>query len=164
MSDKQRFAESMAFTAAAVGKTLDTRTYEVYWQILKDYPIADIEAAFQRLARTSKWFPRVAEIIELITPGEPDLEQIAVAAWDNVFSLLHDSRTAARRCSDPSSAEVVNALGGWTTLGRKSVEELVWVQKEFVRRYVTHQQTKVAPIRRIGHGTAGIGQLLDTSA
>ncbi len=165
--NERRLVEAMTFAAVATGKEItDTEIFGVYWQLLQEYPIAEVEKAFHDLAKTSKWFPKVAEIIEYITPAEPDLEQLAIAEWDKIVALLSNSREAERRIENPIALRVVQDLGGAIQLGRKSMDELVWVQKEFVRRYVAGVDTTVAPIhRRVeSKGPARIGQIVDDTA
>lgn len=165
MDNKQTLVQAMTVAAVATGKELTQEVFTVYWELLQEYPIEDVDAAFRHLAKTSKWFPKVAEIIDQITPAEPDTEQVAIAEWDSVVLMLKDSRNA--RSSNPITERVVKDLGGYWHLGNLSMDELKWQQREFVRRYVMHEDTTVAPIhRRLGEtrGPARIGQIVDDIA
>lgn len=165
--DKRQFAEVMTLTAAAFDKEVTESLLKVYWEDLQEFEFEDFATAMTKIRRTSKWFPKIAEIRELLLPAEPDLEQLAIAEWDKVLALLSNSRDAERRIENPVALRVVQDLGGAVSLGRKSMEELVWVQKEFVRRYVAGVDTNVAPIHRRVEGSKGpalIGSIVDDIA
>ena len=144
---ERRFAEAMAVLAAAFDRELTEPLLRVYWLDLQAFEITEIEAAMTHLRRSSKWFPKIAEIRELLLPKALTTEQLAISKWDSVVLAIRDSRNA--HSDDLVSDRVVADLGGYIELGRKSAGELVWVQKEFVRRYCAAVESNVAPIRRL---------------
>ena len=150
MDTKQRFANAMKTASMAMDKPLDAERIRIYWEYLSAYPIDDVEAAFSHCIANNNWFPKVAELIELMQPKKATVEQEAVAEWDSVMLALRNSGNA--KSPNPVTERVVYDLGGWVPLGRKSFDELVWVQKEFVRRYVAGVETSIAPIKRLGSG------------
>lgn len=148
--DKLRFAKAMMMCATATDYVLSDEKISVYWNFLKDFPDDDIETAFLHSARTLKWFPKVSEVIELMTPKVETPEQEAIREWDRVVLALRNSGNA--KSSNLLTERVVFDLGGWVPLGRKSFDNLVWVQKEFVRRYVAGVETNISPINQLGSG------------
>ena len=150
MDTKQRFANAMKTASMAMDKPLDAERIRIYWNYLSEYPIEDVESAFSHCIKRNNWFPKIAELIELMAPKDETPDQEAIREWDRAVLLLRDSRNAVSQ--NPIAERVVSDLGGWLSLGRKTTDELVWVQKEFVRRYVSGVETNIAPIRRVGSG------------
>lgn len=68
--DTARFSAAMAKCALAYSKNITDQHFELYWDLLADKDINDVEAAFVQHMKSSKFFPTVAEIIELI-PDRP---------------------------------------------------------------------------------------------
>ena len=159
MDSRERFAKTLRLSAVAHDYEIKPGLAEVYWAQLQEFSHEDVDQAFALHMRISKWFPKLVEIIDLLIPAEATIEQEAVSQWDSVVSKLANSWNA--KAGNPITERVVNDLGGWVQLGRTATEKLVWVQKEFVRRYVMHTETGMAPIRRIGSdGPVRIGEIV----
>ena len=159
MGDKKRFGEAMVVLAVATGHELTEQILRVYWAELEHYEPDDVDAALRHLGRTSKFFPRLAEIIDLLKPDDVSVEDQARAAWDDVMPLLRNSRAAVS--NDPITEAVINQMGGYVRLGMLETDKLVWERKDFEERYVRALETGEAPIHRSGiTGTARAGDML----
>jgi hypothetical protein len=73
-----------------VGENLTPERLDVYYQALSDLPGEDVTAALEKLLFTSKWFPKIPEIRELIEGKLEDIaEAEAEAAWQRVLQFAN---------------------------------------------------------------------------
>lgn len=131
--DKRRFAELMTMVAEVYGKEITAQKLAFWFDLLGDCDVEAVERAARDHMRASKFMPTPAELIERMQPA---VDQRALLAWAEVPRLLRNSRAA--RSADPITERVVADLGGWIQLGQKTPQELVWVEKEFAKRYELH--------------------------
>lgn len=144
-ADKPAFFTLLAMTAEAYDvPAMSKARLVMMFDDLSEYRVDEIAAALKAHRKTCKWFPKVSEIIERI---RPDNAQAAMLAWSTMLPLLRNSRAA--RSSDPLTEAVVRDLGGWIALGQKSAAELVWVEKEFARRYETYAEHGVDAAEKV---------------
>jgi hypothetical protein len=144
--DRKEFFTLIAMTAEAYGTTDLTKTrLALMFDDLSEYDIGDIAKALREHRKSCKWFPKVSEIVERM---QPNTDQTALIAWSQALPLLRDSRNA--KSDDPITEKVIQDLGGWFQLGMKSTSELVWVEKEFEKRYAMYAE----------HGTTDTAKLL----
>jgi hypothetical protein len=68
--DKLEFGKFLAKLRAAYHNELGRDTLEVYFEALQDYSLQDIQATYLEIVQTLKFFPKIAEIIELVR-GDP---------------------------------------------------------------------------------------------
>ena len=95
------------------GKDLTPQLVEIYARALAKYSIEVIAAAVDEAIRRLKFFPKPAELIELIE-GSPDDQ--AEHAWGQFWLALTRSGTyQSLLCEDDVLAEVIRRLyGSWT--------------------------------------------------
>lgn len=77
--DKPQFATALFGLAELLNGKLTDAGLEMYFQALKRFPLAQVEAAANQLVLTMKFFPKPVEFIEAIE-GAPD--DRAAKAWD----------------------------------------------------------------------------------
>ncbi|MGI9353600.1 MAG: DUF6475 domain-containing protein [Rhizobiaceae bacterium] len=145
-SDSDRFGEAFVICATVHDKQITPELIEAYYSALSDIPIDLIEKAFAYNIQHSKFFPKPSEIREVAMPKAAEPSEMAAAQWDDVMVRLRDSRNA--KSPDPVTEAVVKDLGGWIYLGQREQDKLVWIQKEFERRYVTYTETGTAVVDR----------------
>lgn len=113
-------------------KPLADGTAKIWGLELRKHPAAQVMGALTQLARTSKWRPSLAEILELVEPPDPGPDISAAFA-----DVLHRSkfRVLGRKGEmlAPEIAETVRRLGGWVAVGQWSDSELHWRRKDFER-------------------------------
>jgi hypothetical protein len=136
IEDKKAFFTLVAMTAEAYDVTnISKGRLALMFDDLQDYSIEQIAAAFREHRRACKWFPKVSELIERMTPNT---EQVAMVAWAEVLPLLRDSRNA--KSPDAVTERVIQDLGGWVRLGQQTSDQLVWTAKEFAQRYAMYAE------------------------
>lgn len=64
--DAPRFARIMNILGAVFVEEITDAKIEAYYVILQDLPIVDLEVAAQYILRHSKWFPKPAELAQIV--------------------------------------------------------------------------------------------------
>ena len=66
-SDIAQLSKIMATAGIALGVETKEERVRVYFEYLKDYEISEVMAAFDRCIRSSRFFPTIAEITDMVT-------------------------------------------------------------------------------------------------
>ncbi len=113
---------------------------EIYWQTLKNYPDALVMKALSSLLKTSKFFPKPAEIIECIE-GSPD--EKSLIAWNTLMEAirLHGSYSSVKFV-DKVLSKVVEDLGGWVKLCSTNLRDLDNLRSLFIKYYKLYSTYK----------------------
>lgn len=114
--DREAFAGLMAALAETHNEALTPQRLEIYFRVLADWPIEVVAAAVDAAIRRLKFFPKPAELIELIE-GSP--EDRAEHAWQQF--LVAVARCGTYRslyCEDVVLAETIRRVyGSWADAG-----------------------------------------------
>jgi hypothetical protein len=110
--DLEAFAGLMALLAEVFDKDLNAQRVEIYFRALATWPIEQIAAAVDEAVRRLKFFPKPAELIELLE-GSPDDQ--AEHAWGQFWLALTRGGTyRSLYCEDDVLAEVIRRqFGTW---------------------------------------------------
>jgi hypothetical protein len=111
------FAGLMALLAEVFGKELNPQLVEIYFRALADFSIERIAAAVEEAVRRLRFFPKPAELIELME-GSPDDQ--AEHAWGQFWLAL--TRIGTYRslyCEDDVLAEVIRRQFGVVSLNAR---------------------------------------------
>lgn len=92
-SDKKRFLEVMNGCAAIFRTEVAKPQIQIYWEILKDFSIEDVEAAISKHMRAAKFFPVPAEIIDRIPAAKANRHIGADEAWGLVLESFDEFST-----------------------------------------------------------------------
>ena len=99
-NDKKQFAKIIRATFALFGgESPNADILRMWWALLVQFDIVDIEAAFISFAQKWKFAPKPAEIIELIERAKPDGRPSADEAWaaiprDEMTSVIMSAEMA----------------------------------------------------------------------
>jgi hypothetical protein len=106
--DFPTFNESLTVIAEAFDMKLSPQRINLYFEALADFDWSQVERALGRAIKTCKFFPKVAEILELIEGSPDDRAQIAwVGAWAAVTT---QGRYRSIRCEDAVVAETIRRV------------------------------------------------------
>jgi hypothetical protein len=136
--DKGRFAQALVAMGEMFDKDVSQALAVMYFDDLAPYSIDQVLGAMtahRKDAARGRWFPKVADLVAKLQPTQGEA---ALLAWTEVPLQLRNSRAACS--SNPITERVIQDLGGWPALGLKTTSELVWVEKEFARRYQTYAE------------------------
>ena len=130
--DKTRFTGLMAMLAEAFDKDNTKLRMDVYFGGLKDFEIKEVEASIYQAVKSLKFFPKVAELRQLI---EGDADSRALLGW----RIAVDSRNyyyGADFSEDPAIAYCIEELcDTYVSFCEKTLEELKWLEKRFLDLY-----------------------------
>ena len=138
MKNQKKFKELMATMGELYDKPVTALLSTVYWKVLEPFSDDECEAAFKQVVLESKFFPRPAELVEILQGKKTD--QAAVAWIKVVEGIRQHGEYVSVSFDDPVIHAVIEFMGGWPSVGTWPVDELKWKQKEFERLYVIMQR------------------------
>jgi hypothetical protein len=137
-TDRSGFSELLTLVAETYGRDFPRARMKLWWRLLEDYDLADVQAAVMAHLRDpdgGRFMPTPAHIIRHLEPADRDR---ALLAWAEVRGKLTDSRSA--RSDDPAIEAAVRDLGGWVHLGALPERDLPWRERDFIERYELHRR------------------------
>jgi hypothetical protein len=140
--DFPRLAALLAQTAEVYGKDRPTAgALKVFAAALSDYDVDDVQHALSVHVRTNKFWPRPADLIEIL---EGTAEDRARMAWQKVKSAQR--RYGAHYSvafEDPLIHYAVERLGGWTALSQIESKDEPFREKDFIGWYIKGERTGI---------------------
>jgi hypothetical protein len=130
---------------------LEPEVIEMYHDALDGLPIDKIKRAFTAHIKTSKWFPKISEILERVDPRpaiESSAEQQAavVVAAMRTNGYLHEPKW-----TDPVTAHLFAGRYNWRSLCETlTEEETKWFVKEFKVAYAGALDVCAGDPQRLG--------------
>jgi hypothetical protein len=152
--DLRGFFSLLAEVADLHGKTLSEGQLQIYAIALQPYDAAAVNHALQRAIVELKWFPKPAELVEIIEGSREDRAESAWdAAWDAYLkagyyeSVLFQDGAIARA--------ILTVFGGWVQFSAASREldqkSLQFKRLEFIAAYRRETRRGKEPMRLPGH-------------
>lgn len=132
-SDRLKFAAYLTGVAEVLEAQLSEMKITLYFEALKDLDLDDISRACSYLIQSARFFPKPAEIREAIQGNAEDRAMIALQQLKQ--AIAEHGTYKSIKFTDAKIHAVVQALGGWVSLGEKTYDEWVWIDKDFVRIY-----------------------------
>jgi len=113
-------------------KSVSKELVKIYYELLKGYSDEQIDRALNITAKTCKFFPKPAEIIETI---EGNQSEKSLLAWEKVKRGIEEAGVYQSVIFDDLVIhKVIDSLGGWISIFE--IEgDLTWYQKDFERLY-----------------------------
>jgi hypothetical protein len=129
-ADFARFRSVMAGLAELYQRELSNTLLDVYWLALRDWTLADFEAASAKLMQSGQFMPRPADYTAMRKAALPTKGE----AWAQV---LRHCKGGYRDGSGltPEIDAAVRALGGYRALAFLPLEEMHWQEKRFSEHY-----------------------------
>jgi hypothetical protein len=134
MQDKQRFLRNLCQLADVMREPeLSEARQMAYVQVFSKYDDEQLEQAMFKAMTTLKWFPKPAELIELL---EGKREDAALVAWEKLQEAVRRAgRFQSVMFDDPKIARVVDAIGGWSHVCDWSLREMSIHRAQFLKAY-----------------------------
>lgn len=141
--DRAAFATLMLGIGETYGEPVSDARMEIYFAALVDLDLAAIRAAATEHVRTSKFFPRPAELREAVDGSADDRAELAWAATLQLVRRYgYYTVPPAEAWPDPATeAAAMTMYGGWQQLCAKMPgegPELLGVAKMFKAAYVAY--------------------------
>uniref|UniRef100_A0A6M3JP69 DUF6475 domain-containing protein n=1 Tax=viral metagenome TaxID=1070528 RepID=A0A6M3JP69_9ZZZZ len=145
--NKKEFTQRLLIISEAVGIDLKKERINIYWDIFKDYPDNELIRAFNLSLKTNKFFPKPAELIELIegSPADKSLQ-----AWNLVIANINAYQSITFT-DKRISATILDMSESWSDFCYSLTKDnMVWKEKEFRERY-NHYSKRPIPADTPGH-------------
>lgn len=130
------FCELLGVVSEQYGKPISEGAKVLYWQGLIDFEFPAVQQALFRHVRNpdnGMFMPKIADIVKMLQGSTQDS---ALNAWAKVDKAVRQVGTGSTVVfDDPIIHRVLQDMGGWLGLGRRSEDEWPFVAKEFENRY-----------------------------
>jgi len=136
MQNRQKFQMLMNVMCEVYHRDISDALLDIYWRVLAPYSDKQVEEACNTAVRTCKFFPKPAELIELM---QGSLQERALIQADKVLDAVrrvgyYDTPSF----DDPITAAVV---GNWKHLCKTlAPEKEDFYRKSFVERYIAYSR------------------------
>lgn len=144
LQDQEKFTQGLMILAEVYNRKLSALLLHTYWNCLKKYSYVAFETTLWNFLKKPEYatrnFPSPADWIKAI---EGDGESKSLAAWIEVITAIRQvGHYESVRFNDSLIHDVIQDMGGWILLCQQSERELVFLQKEFERRYRINSEQK----------------------
>lgn len=140
---RKRFAEGMKGMCELHNRVASKPMLKMYFFALAKYDIEDVLRAFVTAVSATKFFPKPAEIIELIQGSPEDVAEVeASKVWEAVCRVGGHKSVVF---DNPTTAAVIEyGFGGWVKLcSEMRMDEEKWFRKDFVKTYSAFSRQNV---------------------
>jgi len=156
LQDQEQFTQGLMVLAEVYNRKLSSLLLHTYWNCLKKYSYAVFEETLWDFLKNPNYakknFPSPADWIKAI---EGDIESKSLAAWTEVITAIRQvGHYESVLFIDSLIHDVIHDMGGWIFLCQQPERELIFLQKEFERRYrnnVALKKLTKAPVYLTGH-------------
>ena len=149
MNNEKMFKEYIAAISELHSKQISKTTARIYWETLADYSDEQCNRAFDLAIRTLKFFPKPAELIELI-PGEVvSIEDRALAVANSIVSHLNQWGASKHPDlkGDSIAMELLDRRWPYKRWAATVLEsELKWWVKDFSEAYRAYSESGAQPL------------------
>lgn len=146
--DAKRFAMAFGSMCTVFDKEISPVLNKAYFETLKAFDIAQVETAISKAISTLKWFPKPIELVEMITGGQKQIENLGLVAAHKIVSHLqaYGSRVYPNLDDDPIAQHLMARRWPYLRWSSNVLEsELKWWVKEFSEAYNAYSATE-APL------------------
>lgn len=147
MLTKEQFLLGMGKLQAGLDKKdIDPEVVDVYWERLNNrLNPQQWERAVNYLVDTSKYFPRICEILEAADLGRPAAEDL----WGRLLVAAEDGKKPPL---DAPTEVALLAVGGWQAFQVTPYDELKFMFKMFKDTYLVAVKQEKAQVALPGPG------------
>ena len=131
--NKKILYEDILKLAAIFSKEIDKNLATGYVENLCQYEEPELKAAFGTIIRTKKFFPKIAEIIELIEPNLSETDSAQILANNIVETVLRLGRYQVEKINDelsPQERYALMAIGGVESICNINIDQLGTVRAQ----------------------------------
>lgn len=134
MKDQIAFKNFMTLLGELFDKEISDTLKNAYWTTLKPYSDSQCTAAFEAVITKCRFFPKPAELLELISGPETDKAMLAWLRVDKAVRTIGNYESIDFT-DDRAINSTIEAMGGWVALCNTSEAEWKWKRKEFENLY-----------------------------
>lgn len=144
MADQKKFSQGLMILAEIYNRKLSSFLFQTYWNCLKKYSYDVFESTLWNFLKNPNYargnFPSPADWVRAI---EGDAESKSLSAWTEIIKAIRQvGHYESVMFTDPLIHRIISDMGGWIFLCQQPERELIFLQKEFERRYRSHYAVK----------------------
>ena len=130
---------------------LTANTIELYHQCLEDYHLDLISQAATTHVKTSKWFPKISELIRLMKPHTPRIESKSTEQAAIVLQAIRSyGYNHEPIWNDPITNYLLKSRFNWKSLcNTLTEEEEKWFVKNFNEAYLATADISQVDIKQL---------------
>lgn len=142
-NDKTKFSKALLVAAQLFDRELSNIIIGLYFDALKEYSIKQAEDAISKAIKSCKFFPKPAEIIELISDGSVKIEDRALIIANQIISHVHTAGSRVfPKLDDPIAKHLMTTRWPYYEWASNLIEsEEKWWTKEFCEMYRAYSRT-----------------------
>lgn len=146
-SDREKFKLNINGLGELYGKEISKPLLTIYYNVLKEFTLDQVIDAINVHVtdiKNGQFFPKPADIIRHLNAGKPSVEAKAEMAWAEINQKISSIGSYGNlTMNDNQALATVKALGGWKNICSKTIEQLVWLKKEFISIYENYEATSI---------------------
>ena len=138
MENKKEFLNIMNSVALIYDRKFSKAVLDMYWMLLREESFVEFKNAMQQICRTSKFWPKPSEIIDVIekSKGPVGIEAQAEQQWRVVVNAVRVHGISREPgFEDAKTAWLIKKQFGWGYLCDIKQNDEKWEQKRFCRSY-----------------------------
>ena len=145
--DFKRFSSALGTLAEIHDKKMSPTFIKTYFSSLSKHPIENVEAAISESISNNRFFPKPVELKELITGGQPQIEDTALVEANQVIAhLQRHGAHVSPVLEDPITKYLMTRRWPYQKWASQMLDaELKWWEKEFCDAYRAHSAKDHAP-------------------
>lgn len=146
MKDQVLFKNWMAMLGEAFDREISKNLSNLYWIALNQFTDEQCESAFKQASVSCKFFPKPAELIELINGPKGNIDDIAMVQANAVINAMKNvGAYKSVVFDDPITMAVIQqGYGGWQKMCADSNEDQnKWFRMEFAKIYKAYSSQNV---------------------
>lgn len=149
MKDKKKFGEYILLIGEKFDKEISKAMASLIWRSLGPFMDQDCERALESVLLQGRYFKDLLpDLLNQLAESEEDRATLAWMEVDKAIGQI--GLYASVQFDDPVIHSVIEALGGWESLGQTLNSEWKWIRKDFISMYPRMARIKKHPKRLIG--------------
>ncbi|NQY33607.1 MAG: phosphohydrolase [Alteromonadaceae bacterium] len=138
--DRERFGDALFATMEIYGREVSEMVIHIWWNSLKSFEVDLVCRALQRHIMdpdTGQFAPKPADVLKYLVGSR---QGVAMLAWSKVDKTVKSVGGAGSIVFDDVIIHnVIEDMGGWSTLCKLSENDLIFKANEFEKRYKAYQ-------------------------
>jgi hypothetical protein len=136
-AEKEDLVDIISGLAEYYNIALTEYILNAYLEDLSEFSILDIKKAVSTHRKISSFMPKTADIIQIISPKH-SVQEKAEIAWGYVYEAIHTADIYTSFTFLDGTIRAVIHYMDWELMSSCSEEQLVWVKKDFISRYLAY--------------------------
>lgn len=139
-ADAGAFAAELAGLAEVFGEQVSQVRAQLYFEALSTFTLDEVRAAVRGAIRGCRFFPKPAELIEMLQGSAEDQAEVAWGRF--LHALTHHGTYTSVDFGDPILHAVIQTqFGGWHETWKLTTDETRFAHIEFVKLYRAFRKT-----------------------